>query len=188
MLRLLRGLFANSDPYQAHVVGKMGELTKHTNLVDRQAEAFQIELIERLGMNHTCCTFKSVSIHDPVESYCFSLNVGDEVILLEQSEAAEIRAADEISNQKLQRLMALYEELPYEYSGAFEELWKTWWLLMEDFAPPVAVFWRWDGTRRPSDSKCLPIPLETLDEVESKIRHHVQRSLRENQDDDVEFA
>ena len=110
--------------------------------------------------------------------------VGHNFHLPEPSEAAEFRAEDAVSNLKLEGLMSLYDELATEYSDDFEEFWKTWWIVLEDFVPRE-VFSGWGARLSP---EYLPIPMKTLEGTLRDIRRHVARSIAENRTSDAVFA
>ena len=80
--------------------------------------------------------------------------------------------------------MSLYDELATEYSDDFEEFWKTWWIVLEDFVPRE-VFSGWGARLSP---EYLPIPMKTLEGTLRDIRRHVARSIAENRTSDAVFA
>lgn len=87
----------------------------------------RLEIFDRLGMAHTCGTYK----YDKSEmSVCY---------LSDPEERQELQDEDRELKSILDAYVELFLELLHTYSGDFEIFWIAWWLALEVFLP-----FQWD--------------------------------------------
>lgn len=117
------------------------------------ADICRLEIFERLGMRHTCCTFSGGSEFEPMDA----------------SEASEFEEEDHYLNDHLEALTHLYSQLSTEYVARFEQFWENWWIVLQQFLP--AQTWQWDEAR----GRKVPRPSDECDEKKTDPDHLSKR-------------
>ncbi|KAK7923579.1 hypothetical protein PG985_007650 [Apiospora marii] len=91
------------------------------------------------------------------------------------SHGAETMVFSRMNNATLEGIMSIYEELTATYFDNFEELWETWWMVVETYIPQSLS--EREKPTKSVDFLVAPILTDNLEDVLRDIRRHVVRTM-----------
>lgn len=149
-------------------------LVKEENYTD----LCRVEIFERLAMRHTCCDLLEYNSLGDMESVEMGMKLASGLVPEDQRAHAE----NELLRTKLEGVMSIYEELTATYYNDFDELWETWWKVVQAYVPARSQMprsfsqWGHHGERGDGSSGA-PLFTDDLEDVLQDIRRHVVRSM-----------
>jgi hypothetical protein len=95
------------------------------------AEASRVEVFDRLGMAHTCC---SVYVERDMlyrgSAYKAAWRIVRHISL--EDERERLQEEDEELRKQLDMIMNAYNRMQQMYSGSLEEFWEAWWQILDE--------------------------------------------------------
>ncbi|KAF2266126.1 hypothetical protein CC78DRAFT_542831 [Lojkania enalia] len=87
-------------------------------------EMSRVEIFDRLGMAHTCCTYSDRP------------RISKET--MEEVQQGQLRDEDSQLSGQLNLIMEAYEQLRKEYTGNFPDFWAHWWVQVDEILPELS--------------------------------------------------
>lgn len=91
-------------------------------------EMCRLEIFERLGMAHTCCTFTTSWRSKEIERES-----------MEDEEQRRLQDEDSILKRQLKAIMKAFEQLRNEYPGDMRDFWVHWWQRVDEILPELTA-------------------------------------------------